>query len=180
MRIRKLLDCRKLLIYSHPWLGIAVGAVFVAWCISGVILMYAGVPHLTAGERLMRLPPLDLSTIRVTPAEATAAFKDPPRRLRISMQGDQDRSTKPSASIAPTAGATTAFTVSTSRSCIAIARCGTSSRSRCWSVLACRVSRASCPHFSGWRDTHAGYSRNSATTSCRPFSAAIDAGVKSN
>jgi hypothetical protein len=70
MHIRKLLDWRKLLIYSYRWLGIAVGAVFVAWCISGVILMYAGVPHLTAGERLMRLPPLDLSTIRVTPAEA--------------------------------------------------------------------------------------------------------------
>jgi hypothetical protein len=89
MRIRKLLDRRKLLIYSHRWLGIAVGAVFVAWCISGVILMYAGVPHLTAGERLMRLTPLDLSTIRVTPAEAAAAFKDPPRRLRISMHGDR-------------------------------------------------------------------------------------------
>ena len=89
MRIRKLLDWRKLLIYSHRWLGIGVGAVFVAWCISGVVLMYAGVPHLTAGERLMRLPPLDLSTIRVTPAEAAASFKDPPRRLRISMHGNR-------------------------------------------------------------------------------------------
>jgi hypothetical protein len=89
MRVRKLLDWRKLLIYSHRWLGIFVGAVFVAWCISGVILMYAGVPHLTAGERLMRLPPLDLSGIRVTPAEAAAQFKDPPRRLRISMHGDR-------------------------------------------------------------------------------------------
>jgi hypothetical protein len=63
MRLRKLLDRRKLLIYSHRWLGIGVGAVFVVWCVSGVILMYAGVPHLTAGERLMRLPPLDLSMI---------------------------------------------------------------------------------------------------------------------
>jgi hypothetical protein len=89
MRVRKLLDWRKLLIYSHRWLGIIVGAVFVAWCISGIILMYAGVPHLTAGERLMRLPPLDLSGIRVTPAEAAAQFKDPPRRLRISMHGDR-------------------------------------------------------------------------------------------
>jgi hypothetical protein len=89
MRVRKLLDWRKLLIYSHRWLGIIAGAVFVAWCISGIILMYAGVPHLTAGERLMRLPPLDLSGIRVTPAEAATQFKDPPRRLRISMHGDR-------------------------------------------------------------------------------------------
>jgi hypothetical protein len=63
MHNRKIHDWRKLQNYSYRWLGIAVGAVFVAWCISGVILMYAGVPHLTAGERLMRLPPLDLSTI---------------------------------------------------------------------------------------------------------------------
>jgi hypothetical protein len=89
MRVRKLLDWRKLLIYSHRWLGIVLGIVFVAWCVSGVVLMYYGVPHLTAGERLMRLPPLDLSSIRITPAEAARQFKDPPRRLRISMHGDR-------------------------------------------------------------------------------------------
>jgi PepSY-associated transmembrane protein len=89
MRVRKLLDWRKLLIYSHRWLGIVLGIVFVAWCVSGVVLMYYGVPHLTAGERLMRLRPLDLSSIRVTPAEAAKELKDPPRRLRISMHGDR-------------------------------------------------------------------------------------------
>ncbi len=88
-RLRKLLDWRKLLIYSHRWLGIVVGVVFVAWCVSGIVLMYAGVPHLTAGERLMRLPALDLSTIRVTPAEAARQLLEPPFRLRISMQGDR-------------------------------------------------------------------------------------------
>ncbi|HEY6615704.1 MAG TPA: hypothetical protein VIZ32_14335, partial [Vicinamibacterales bacterium] len=89
MRIRKLLDWRKLLIYSHRWLGIVVGLVFVAWCVSGVVLMYYGVPHLTAGERLMRLPVLDLSTVRVSPSDAAAQLKEPPRRLRISMHGDR-------------------------------------------------------------------------------------------
>jgi uncharacterized iron-regulated membrane protein len=89
MRIRKLLDWRKLLIYSHRWLGIVLGAVFVAWCVSGIILMYYGVPHLTAGERLMRLPVLDLSNVRVSPEEAAAQLKEPPRRLRISMHGDR-------------------------------------------------------------------------------------------
>ena len=89
MRVRKLLDWRKLLIYSHRWLGIVLGAVFVAWCVSGIVLMYYGVPHLTAGERLMRLPALDLSDIRVSPEEAAAQLKEPPRRLRISMHGDR-------------------------------------------------------------------------------------------
>ena len=89
MHVRKLLDWRKLLIYSHRWLGIIVGVVFVAWCVSGVVLMYYGVPHLTAGERLMRLPALDLSKLRVTPSEAASGLKEPPRRLRISMHGDR-------------------------------------------------------------------------------------------
>jgi hypothetical protein len=89
MRVRKLLDWRKLLIYTHRWLGIVLGAVFVAWCVSGIVLMYFGVPHLTAGERLMRLPVLDPSNIRVSPEEAAAQLKEPPRRLRISMHGDR-------------------------------------------------------------------------------------------
>ena len=37
----------------------------------------------------MRLPPLDLSTIRVTPAEAATQLQDRPRRIRISMHGDR-------------------------------------------------------------------------------------------
>jgi hypothetical protein len=90
MNIRKLLDWRKALIYSHRWLGIAVGIVFVAWCISGFVLMYYGIPTLKAGERLMRLPPLDLSTVRVAPAEAVRNLKlKDPARLRISMQGSR-------------------------------------------------------------------------------------------
>lgn len=89
MHPSKLLDWRKLLIYSHRWLGIAVGAIFMAWCVSGIVLMYYGVPHLTAGERLMRLPALDLSTARVTPEEAAQQLDGRPFRLRISMHGDR-------------------------------------------------------------------------------------------
>jgi hypothetical protein len=90
MNIRKLLDWRKALIYSHRWLGIALGIFFVLWCISGFVLMYYGIPTLKAGERLMRLPPLDLSTVRISPTEAVQklGLKDP-ARLRISMQGDR-------------------------------------------------------------------------------------------
>ena len=90
MNVRKLLNWRSLSIYSHRWLGIIIGILFVTWCVSGFVLMYYGIPTLKAGERLMRLPPLDLSTVRVTPAEAfaTAKLKDP-IRLRITMQGDR-------------------------------------------------------------------------------------------
>jgi len=59
------------------WLGILIGLMFVIWCISGIVLMYAGIPHITAGERLYRLPALDLSTVSVTPAQVVAPSTAP-------------------------------------------------------------------------------------------------------
>ena len=59
MNIRKLLDWRKLLIYSHRWLGIAITVMFLVWTLSGVVLMYYGHPQITTGERLLRLEAID-------------------------------------------------------------------------------------------------------------------------
>ena len=86
MNFRKALDWRKALIYTHRWLGIALSAVFVIWFVSGVIFMYVGMPTLPAEERLLRMEPLDVSTIAVSPAEAasTAGLKSP-SRVRIAM-----------------------------------------------------------------------------------------------
>src|SRR5262245_61911231 len=42
VNIRKLLDWRKLLIYSHRWLGIGIILMFLVWTLSGVVLMYYG------------------------------------------------------------------------------------------------------------------------------------------
>ena len=39
-------DWRKLLAYSHRWLGIAGCVLFVAWFISGIVMMYARMPGL--------------------------------------------------------------------------------------------------------------------------------------
>jgi hypothetical protein len=90
MNLKKLLDWRKVLIYSHRWLGILIGVIFVTWCVSGIVLMYYGITTLKAGERLMRYPALDVSQIQLTPAEAAArAELKSPMRLRISMQGDR-------------------------------------------------------------------------------------------
>ena len=68
MNIRKLLDWRKLLIYSHRWMGIGIIVMFLVWTLSGVVLMYYGHPQITTGERLLRLEPIDFSTATVTPA----------------------------------------------------------------------------------------------------------------
>src|SRR5215468_140182 len=93
MNVRKLLDWRKLLIYSHRWLGIGITVMFLLWTLSGVVLMYYGHPQITTGERLLRLEPIDFSTARVTPAEAAAkagfeAYRGAnraPYRVRLSM-----------------------------------------------------------------------------------------------
>jgi uncharacterized iron-regulated membrane protein len=85
MNVRKLLDWRKLLIYSHRWLGIAITIMFLVWTLSGVVLMYYGHPQITLGERLLRLEPLNFSTATITPAAAAVKTGIKPYRLRLSM-----------------------------------------------------------------------------------------------
>src|SRR6185312_9462884 len=85
MHIRKLLDWRKLLIYSHRWLGIGILVMFLVWTLSGVVLMYYGHPQITTGERLLRLQAIDFSTVAVTPAQAAAKEGIKPYRVRLSM-----------------------------------------------------------------------------------------------
>jgi hypothetical protein len=72
MHLRKMLDWRKVLIYTHRWAGIALTAVFVVWFVSGVIFVYVGMPTLPAEERLLRMEPLDFSNMAVTPADAAS------------------------------------------------------------------------------------------------------------
>jgi hypothetical protein len=67
------LDWRRWLVYTHRWLGIAGGLLFVAWFVSGVVMMYARMPNLANEERLARTPVLDLSTATVSPIEAARA-----------------------------------------------------------------------------------------------------------
>lgn len=55
------------LVYTHRWLGIALSLLFVAWFASGVVMMYARMPELTAVERLARLAPIDFAAVRIEP-----------------------------------------------------------------------------------------------------------------
>jgi hypothetical protein len=57
----------RVLIYTHRWLGIAVGVLFITWFVSGVVLMYARMPALDPVERLARLPAVLPASIRVDP-----------------------------------------------------------------------------------------------------------------
>ena len=49
----------RVLVYTHRWLGIAAGLLFIVWFLSGIVMMYARMPALDPIERLARLPALD-------------------------------------------------------------------------------------------------------------------------
>ena len=86
MNLRKLLAWRSALIYLHRWVGITLTVVFVIWFFSGIVFMYVGMPTLPAEERLKRMEPLDLSTLRVPPASAAARLRfTSPSRVRVAM-----------------------------------------------------------------------------------------------
>ena len=80
---------RRLLIYTHRWLGIAGSLLFVTWFVSGIVMMYAGMPSLTVEERLSRMPALDLSRATVDVSEAAVRVGVAPRRILVGMLGDR-------------------------------------------------------------------------------------------
>ena len=57
----------RVLIYTHRWLGIALGFLFIIWFASGIVMIYARMPALDPIERLARLPAISPESIRVDP-----------------------------------------------------------------------------------------------------------------
>jgi hypothetical protein len=80
---------RAWLIYTHRWLGVALGLLFTAWFVSGVAFMYWGMPLLSAGEVMDRQAIVDLSSAAFTPAEAARLNGVRPASLSIGMRGDR-------------------------------------------------------------------------------------------
>jgi hypothetical protein len=48
----------RLILLLHRYLGIAVGALMVMWCLSGIVMMYVSYPALGEGVRLKHLQPI--------------------------------------------------------------------------------------------------------------------------
>jgi hypothetical protein len=76
---------RRFLIFTHRWMGIVGGLLFIAWFISGVVFMYRTMPAFSNADRLRHLVPLDLSTARVEPMDASRKAGIEPSRLRVAM-----------------------------------------------------------------------------------------------
>jgi hypothetical protein len=61
------------IILVHRYLAMTLSLLFVVWFVSGIAMIYArGMPALALGERLERMPPLDLSRVRLSPSDAAA------------------------------------------------------------------------------------------------------------
>ncbi len=64
---------RRLLIYGHRYLGMALSLLFLMWFLTGIGMIYSrGMPRLTPETRLARMAPIDLDAVRFTPIEAVS------------------------------------------------------------------------------------------------------------
>ncbi|MEQ1758550.1 MAG: PepSY domain-containing protein [Vicinamibacterales bacterium] len=67
---------RKWLILSHRYAGIVLSALVMLWFASGIVMMYAGgLPRVTPALRLERMPDLDLTSVHLSAADATARLE---------------------------------------------------------------------------------------------------------
>ncbi len=78
---------RRVVVYTHRWCGITFGALFVGWFVSGVVLMYVGMPRLAPARRLARRPPLDFAAAHLTPEAASQRLRGPADGLELTMVG---------------------------------------------------------------------------------------------
>ena len=85
MRILVRLDWRRVLVYTHRWLGIAGGLLFITWFVSGIVMMYARMPRLDPREQRSRATALDLSRASVRPIDARQTVADPVDSVQVVM-----------------------------------------------------------------------------------------------
>jgi hypothetical protein len=72
--IRSMRWLRRILVWTHRYLGIVLSALFFMWFLTGIGMIYSrGMPRLTPEVRLARLPALDLGQVHVTAEEAAKA-----------------------------------------------------------------------------------------------------------
>jgi hypothetical protein len=77
------------LLFLHRWLGVALCLLFLSWFCSGIVLMYRGYPEVGTREHRAKDADIDVSKIRITPAEAYASLEldRAPDQARITMLG---------------------------------------------------------------------------------------------
>ena len=78
---------KRVAVFVHRWLGVALCLVFLLWFPSGIGMMYWEYPSVTAADRLERSPALDPSKILLSPAEAYGKLEsaEPSGQVRLNM-----------------------------------------------------------------------------------------------
>jgi uncharacterized iron-regulated membrane protein len=85
----------RMILFTHRWLGIVVGAVMTLWCLSGFVMMYVDYPRLLPAEQLRGLSPLRLPDVR------DFAAIDLPANTRLSSATLEMMSNRPVLRIRP-------------------------------------------------------------------------------
>src|ERR1700753_25053 len=67
---------KRTLIFIHRWMGVFFCLLFLSWFTSGIVLMYWDYPSVSAADRLIRSPALDVSKIKLSPQEAYARLQN--------------------------------------------------------------------------------------------------------
>ena len=69
---------KRLLIFVHRWLGVALSIIFLVWFASGIVMMYWTYPEVGDRDRLQRAPRIEPDRIAISPEQAFAALgRDP-------------------------------------------------------------------------------------------------------
>ncbi|MGA3190559.1 MAG: PepSY domain-containing protein [Bryobacteraceae bacterium] len=64
---------RNWVMLTHRWMGVGFCVLFLAWFVSGIVMMYCRFPHVEAEDRLSRAATLDPAKIQLAPEQAFAA-----------------------------------------------------------------------------------------------------------
>ena len=63
---------KRALFLVHRYVGLVMGLLMAAWCLSGVVMMYVGYPALAPAQRVAGLTPLSFNDVReIDPAKTS-------------------------------------------------------------------------------------------------------------
>jgi len=81
------IQIRKWCILIHRWMGVGFCVLFLAWFVSGIVMMYWGYPKVSSAQRLAHSSVLDPSTIHLSAEEAYARLEteDRPSQVRLAV-----------------------------------------------------------------------------------------------
>jgi hypothetical protein len=82
---------RRLLIFVHRWLGVALSVLFTLWFLSGIVMMYWTYPEVSAGDRLRKAPTLEPARITISPEQAFAALEREPDSALVRLDSFDGR-----------------------------------------------------------------------------------------